>query len=57
MSMEKQQKRTILIGNSAADANLIPRILQYQKEKQLASAAAAVRSLCEDALNFKKAAK
>ena len=55
--MEKKPKKMITIGNRDSDAKLIDRILAYQKEKNFTSAAAAVRSLCEDALDFKKATK
>ncbi len=50
-----QTNRVITIGNRMDDADLIRRILAYQKEKNFTSAAAAVRALCEDALDFKKA--
>ena len=53
--ISKLSPQTITIGNRDADAELIMRILDYQKEKNYASAAAAVRALCEDALDFKKA--
>lgn len=51
----KYSNRVITIGNSENDGELIDRILSYQKEKNLSSAAAAVRALCEDALAIKKA--
>jgi hypothetical protein len=55
MSDTQKKTRTITIGNAAKDADLIARILQYQKEKNIPNAAATVRALCEDALDFKKA--
>lgn len=56
-SKQTTPMQKITIGNIQSDAELIKRILQYKSEKNFASAAAAVRALCEDALNFKKAAK
>ena len=53
----KETARVITIGNANNDAELIKRILKYQEEKKLSSAAAAVRELCRDALDIKKALK
>jgi len=59
MSKEKvisqQLSRKITIGNKESDRDLIKRILEYQTAKNYVSAADAVRALCEDALDFKKA--
>ena len=52
---QRQLSRTITIGNKYSDSDLIRRILEYQKAKNYVSAADAVRALCEDALDFKKA--
>ena len=53
--MQKKPLQLITIGNSSKDAELIAEILKYKKERNLKSAADAVRILCEDALNMKKA--
>jgi len=47
----------ITIGNAYKDSELISRILKFKEERGLKSAADAVRILCEDALNIKKAMK
>lgn len=53
----KAPKQSITIGNKTNDAELIDRILAYQKENNYKSAADTVRSLCEVALDFKKLTK
>ncbi len=53
----KTPKQQITIGNRDDDADLIDRILAYQKEKNFKYASEAVRKLCEDALAIKKAMK
>ncbi len=53
----KRPIQTITIGSAQKDTDLIKDILRYMEEKNLSSAADAVRSLCKDALAFKKASK
>ena len=52
---EKLPSQQITVGNRVADAELIERIIAYQKEKNFKSGADAVRALCKDALDIKKA--
>lgn len=52
--VSKDPAQRITIGNRTNDAELIDRILAYKDENKNASAADAVRELCEIALDFKK---
>ena len=47
----------ISIGGKDGDAELVARIVQYQKENNFRYASDAVRSLCEIALGFKNLIK
>ncbi len=57
MVASKRPKQIITIGNRTDDAELIDKILKYQKKRNLPTGAAAVRELCEDAIKFKEASR
>ena len=52
-----EQTHRITIGNTDKDKELIMRITEYKKERNFSSLAEAVRSLCRDALDIKRATK
>lgn len=57
VKVEKLPTQTIKIGTKASDAELIDKVLAYQKDNNFKNAADAVRSLCEIALDFKRLTK
>jgi hypothetical protein len=53
-SKSSHPMQTIIIGNTAKDAELIEKIVQYKTEQNLPSEADAVRELCNIALGVGK---
>lgn len=57
MNAERKPPSTVVIGSKDSDKELIARIFKYQQEKGIRYTDDAVRELCEDALDFKKATR
>ena len=57
MNAERKPPNKITIGNKDSDKELVARIFRYQQKKGIRYTADAVRELCEDALDFKKATR